>query len=58
MSLRPITRRRLDAFVRNRRGYYALWIFLFAFIASLGAEVIANDKPILVSYMASCCFRC
>ncbi len=50
MSLRPITRRRLDAFVRNRRGYYALWIFLFAFIASLGAEVIANDKPILVSY--------
>jgi microcin C transport system permease protein len=49
-GLSPITRRRLDAFRRNRRGFYAFWIFVFCFIASLGAEFIANDKPILVSY--------
>ncbi len=50
MALTPITRRRLDAFKRNRRGFYAFWIFVFCFFASLGAEFIANDKPILVSY--------
>jgi microcin C transport system permease protein len=55
-AISPITRRRLDAFMRNRRGYFALWIFLFAFIASLGAEVIANDKPILVSYKGELLF--
>ena len=49
-ALTPITRRRLDAFKRNRRGFYAFWIFVFCFVASLGAEFIANDKPILVSY--------
>lgn len=52
MALRfsPITERRLRQFRRNRRGWYALWIFLFLFFGTLGAELIANDKPILVSY--------
>lgn len=49
----PITRRRLDAFCRNRRGFWSLWIFLALFILSLGAELIANSKPILVSYHGS-----
>ena len=46
----PIMRRRVDAFCRNRRGFWALWIFLTLFILSLGAELIANNKPILVSF--------
>jgi microcin C transport system permease protein len=46
----PLTRRRLDAFRANRRGYWSLWIFLALFILSLGAELIANDKPALVYY--------
>lgn len=46
----PIMRRRVDAFCRNRRGYWSLWIFLALFILSLGAELIANNKPILVSF--------
>ncbi len=37
-------------FKRNRRGFYSLWIFLFLFITSLFAEVIANDKPFLIQY--------
>ncbi|KGK42358.1 ABC transporter permease [Nitrincola sp. A-D6] len=49
----PIMRRRIDAFCRNRRGFYSLWIFLALFILSLGAELIANNKPILVSYQGS-----
>lgn len=49
-KLSPITCRRLALFKANRRGYASLWIFLFLFIASLFAEVIANDKPIVISY--------
>jgi len=37
-------------FKANQRGYYSFWIFGFLFIASLFAEFISNDKPILVSY--------
>ena len=46
----PITRRRLYNFRRNRRAFWSLWIFLALFILSLFAELIANDKPLLVRY--------
>jgi len=46
----PITRRRLHNFRANRRGFWALWIFLALFGLSLFAEVIANDKPLLIRY--------
>ncbi|MFB1024044.1 MAG: ABC transporter permease, partial [Octadecabacter sp.] len=42
--------RRWTNFTRNRRAYWSLWIFLFLFGASLFAEFLANDKPIMVSY--------
>jgi microcin C transport system permease protein len=50
MRLTPLTRRRLDAFRRNRRGFWSLWLFLAVFLLTLGAELVANDRPILVSY--------
>ncbi len=46
----PIAKRRLQNFRANKRGYWSLWIFLVLFVLSLFAELIANDKPILVSY--------
>ncbi|MGD9537344.1 MAG: ABC transporter permease [Alphaproteobacteria bacterium] len=46
----PLTRRRVRNFKANRRGYVALWLFLFLFVLSLFAELIANDKPLLVKY--------
>lgn len=46
----PILRRQWRAFRRNRRGYWSLWVFLSLFVISLGAELIANDKPLLVRY--------
>jgi microcin C transport system permease protein len=49
-SLTPISARRWANFKANRRGFWSLWIFLFLFIIAMGAEFIANDKPILVSY--------
>jgi len=53
MKLSSISERRVSQFRRNRRGYYSAWIFLFLFLFSLGAELIANDKPIVVQYQGS-----
>ena len=48
--LSPITRRRLQNFCANRRGLWSFWIFLALLAATLPAEFIANDKPIVVYY--------
>jgi microcin C transport system permease protein len=48
--LSPLNRRRLANFKANRRGFWSLWIFLALFGLSLFAEIIANDRPILVVY--------
>jgi microcin C transport system permease protein len=48
--LSPLQRRRWEVFKLNRRGFWSLWVFLFLFAISLGSELIANDKPILVKY--------
>src|ERR1700741_5306491 len=49
----PIARRRIENFKANRRGFWSLWIFLALFGTSLGAEVLANDRPLLVRYDGS-----
>ncbi len=46
----PLTARRLRNFSANRRGYWSFWIFAVLFVVTLGAEFIANDKPLLVKY--------
>ena len=46
----PLTRRRLYNFRANKRGYWSLWIFLALFFTSLFAELIANDRPLLVRF--------
>lgn len=51
--MNPITRRRLRAFRANRRACWSLWVFLFIFLASLGAELIANDRPLVVYFDGS-----
>jgi microcin C transport system permease protein len=50
MALSPLTRRRLAGFRANRRGYWSLWIFLALFAVTLAAELVANDRPLLVRY--------
>ncbi|MCB1721714.1 MAG: ABC transporter permease [Alphaproteobacteria bacterium] len=50
MNLSPITQRRLAQFKANKRGYWSLWFFLGLLVIALGAEFIANDKPILIRY--------
>jgi len=48
VTLSPLTRRRLAGFRANRRGYWSLWIFLALFAVSLAADLVANDRPLLV----------
>jgi microcin C transport system permease protein len=50
MTLSPLARRRVAAFRANRRGHWSLWIFLVFFGLSLGANVLANDRPLLVRF--------
>ncbi len=50
MRLSPLNQRRWRNFTANRRAVWSLWVFLVIFVLSLFAELIANDKPILVSY--------
>ncbi|WP_431606254.1 ABC transporter permease [Halomonas litopenaei] len=49
-TLSPITRRRLSVFRHQRRAWWSLWVFGLLFVLSLGAELVANDKPLLVKY--------
>tara|TARA_R110002095_G_scaffold11708_2_gene16221 strand:- start:1018 stop:2055 length:1038 start_codon:yes stop_codon:yes gene_type:complete len=48
--LSPINQRRLERFKQNRRGYWSLWLLSGLFLLSLGAELIANERPLLVSH--------
>ncbi|MCW4151930.1 ABC transporter permease [Halomonas sp. 18H] len=48
--LSPISQRRLRVFRHNRRARLSLWVFMVLFVISLGAELVANDKPLLMQY--------
>lgn len=48
--LSPLTKRRLSQFKRNRRGYYSFLIFMVIFMITMMAELVANDKPLLIRY--------
>jgi microcin C transport system permease protein len=50
VKLTPLARRRLRNFRANRRGFWSLWLFLALFGVTLFAELIANDKPLLIRY--------
>lgn len=43
-------RRAWARFKANRRGYWSLWLFGLLFFVSLFAELLSNDKPLLVHY--------
>ncbi len=46
----PLNRRRLAAFRSSKRGVYSLAVFGLLFFLSLFAELLANDRPIVVWY--------
>jgi microcin C transport system permease protein len=50
MQLSPLNQRRLRNFRANRRARWSFWIFAVLFGLSLFAEVLANDRPLVVSF--------
>ncbi|RJL19216.1 ABC transporter permease [Paracoccus siganidrum] len=50
MAMSELNRRRWRNFRRNKRAFWSLVIFSVLFVTSMLAEVVANDKPILVSF--------
>ncbi len=55
-NLTPLNQRRWRNFKANRRGYWSLQIFLFLFVATMFAPVIANDKPLVLTFQGSVYF--
>ncbi|MGP6428324.1 MULTISPECIES: ABC transporter permease [Pseudomonas] len=49
-TLSPIGQRRWARFKAHRRGWWSLLLFVALFGLSLGGELVANDKPLLVTY--------
>lgn len=43
-------RRVWQRFKHHRRGYLSLWLFSILFVLSLGAQLLANNRPLLVFY--------
>lgn len=50
MAMSELNRRRWRSFRRNRRAFWSLTLFSVMFVVAACAELVANDKPILVSY--------
>ena len=48
--MNPLNRRRLAAFKSSKRGMISLVVFGVLFFVSLFADLLANNKPILISY--------
>lgn len=46
----PVWQARIHRFRRNRLGFVSLIMFSLIFLACMGANLIANDKPMLVNY--------
>ena len=53
MTLSPLNQRRWRNFTANRRAYWSLILLMVLYALSLCAEVLANDKPLLVQYQGS-----
>ncbi len=55
-KLKGLNRRRWELFKANRRGLWSLWIFGVLCFISVFAPVIANDRPMLISYKGELLF--
>ena len=54
-SLSP-GRRAWLRFKRNRLGFYSLWGMVFLLVISLAAELVSNDRPLVVKYQGEFLF--
>ncbi len=50
MALSKLNQRRWRNFRANKRAFWSLILFSVLYVLSLGAEILANDKPLIVNY--------
>jgi len=50
LRLNAVNQRRLANFKANKRAYWSLVLFVILFVFTLFAELIANDKPLLIRH--------
>lgn len=50
LRLNAVNQRRLANFKDNKRAYWSLVLFVVLFLLTLFAELIANDKPLLIRF--------
>ena len=50
MALSRLNQRRWRNFRSNKRAFWSLVLFSALYVLSLGAELLANDKPLIVNY--------
>ena len=53
IKISPLNKRRYSNFKANKRGWYSFWIFSILFFISISADLISNDKPLLIKYNES-----
>ena len=56
MTLSKLNQRRWRNFRANKRAYWSLILFSVLYVLSLGAELLANDRPLMVSYKGEISF--
>lgn len=49
-QLNPVARKRWNRFRNHRRGFWSLMLLAAMYVISLGAELICNDRPLLVRF--------
>ncbi|WP_027873762.1 ABC transporter permease [Spongiibacter marinus] len=52
----PVAQKRWQRFKQSRRGYISAWLLLVLTTLSFGAELLANHRPLLVSYQGELYF--
>lgn len=50
MKLSPLTLKKLNRFRSIKRGYYSFLIFIILILACLGAELLVNNRALVVKY--------
>ncbi len=50
MAISPLTRKKINRFIAIKRGYYAFILLSIMILASLAAELLVNNRALIVHY--------
>ncbi|MFT5130810.1 MAG: microcin C transport system permease protein [Rhodothermales bacterium] len=56
MKLNPVTRKRLNRFLKLRRASWSLVLLVLLYGISLGSELLSNDRPLIARYQGETYF--